>query len=99
MRVVTSTSHRVTVSARHPLSRRWRSGLPDGAIGPLVFNPARTFTLGLGILPTRAWPASAGWRQPGPPGLARLRELVMHPEGSPKRKRGECGLQPQHATA
>jgi dihydropteroate synthase len=29
------------------------------------------FTANLGIVPTRAWPASAGWGQPDPPGLAR----------------------------
>jgi len=46
------------------------SGSPPGY--PSLALRAACFTLGLGIVPTRAWPASAGWIQPGPPGLAMM---------------------------
>jgi len=49
--------------------------------GSSGFRPtgSRCFTPGLGILPTRAWPTSAGCSQPGPPGLVSL-GIVRKPQ-------------------
>ena len=66
---------------------------------PSLALRASSCTANLDIVSSLPWPASAGWTPPGPPGLARLRESTLHPEGSPKRKRGECGWSLRSAIA
>jgi hypothetical protein len=60
--------------ARHPADPGF------AGLRRLVRTRPGCYTPGLGILPTRASPASAGWSAPGPPGLTRnAKRGVMMP--------------------